>query len=162
MIFVECDPDTILVKYLTKGKEIRHASGISKVCNRLADSTRCVGMVDEDPLSIQHPYIDKLKKDGQINNISACDLTILYDKSKNNQLVLICPRLEDWLLKSVKEAKLDIEKYFLPKKPSELHDILTLGSKNKKHMDNYTKLLSYLAESSIRVKTLKELLEKNG
>lgn len=162
MIFVECDPDEVLVKSLTRGKIIKHPSNKPRVCSQLAKTNGSVAMVDEDPKSVQHPYIDKLKGTGQVSFLSGHDLTVLCDKSRDNRIVLICPRLEDWLLKAASEAGLNIEDYFLPRKPSGLHDVLTLGNKNNKHMDNYKKLLYDLGKSSTRVKTLKELLGRSA
>lgn len=160
MIFVECDPDLLLVKSLTKGKDVVHTSGKPRVCNRLVKSTHCIGMVDEDPLSTQHPYINKLEKSGVKEELLAQDLKVLHDNRNNNHIILLCPRLEDWILKAVQATNIEMKKYHLSDKPGKLHDALTLAQES--NMENFRKLLADLAKNSTKVKTLRELLEKSS
>jgi hypothetical protein len=157
MIFVECDPDFVLAKSLTRGKEVEHSFGKSKVCDKLEELKHCTGMLDEDPKSAQHPYINKLQKSELKKEIPEHDLKVLHDKKNNNQVILLCPRLEEWILKAVQAENMEIGKYYLPEKPSKLHDALTFGHERNK--GNYKRLLSDLAEGSNRLKTLKSLLE---
>ena len=42
-------------------------------------------------------------------------LRILRNTNRNNDLIILCPRLEDWILEAAKEANVDIETYNLPK-----------------------------------------------
>lgn len=62
MIYTECKPDTALVKTLgIRKREIIHLSGKPEVCKQLEKREKWKGLVDEDPLSVQPPYLKKLR-----------------------------------------------------------------------------------------------------
>ena len=62
MIYVECKPDFILVNNLgASKKEIIYGGGKAEVCRKMMKTENCIGLVDEDPASIQPPYLRKLK-----------------------------------------------------------------------------------------------------
>lgn len=156
MIYVECDADIVLVRSLTTGQDVQHKPGKSRVCSQLERQTRCKGMVDEDPTSTQPPYVDRLKKARREDDSPEYALTVLHDNSNHNRLILLCPRLEEWLLQAAVEAEIDIRKYHLPNNPKGLHTELTL--KRKRHMDNFKRLLEDMRDCG-RLKALKRLLE---
>ena len=63
MLYVECNADYVLVKTLgVPRKEINHCGGKAKVCRLLGkeETENCKGLVDEDPFSVQPPYLKKL------------------------------------------------------------------------------------------------------
>ena len=100
MIYLECNSDRALVSALGIPKrEMIHAHSKGNLCNRLAKSRDCIGLVDEDPESRQPTYIGKLHTQGRWD-----DVVLLHDKLSNNNLVMLCPRLEEWVLKAAKEA----------------------------------------------------------
>lgn len=69
MIFVECDADFILIKSITNipKRQIIHPIGANKfeVCKSLEKHNNCIGLVDEDPYTLQPssklPYAKKMK-----------------------------------------------------------------------------------------------------
>ena len=83
----------------------------------------CTGLVDEDPSSVQPLYLKKLQ---ERENLSDCGVKILKDNAKNNDLIILCPRLEEWVLKATKEADLDISRYNLPDDGDQLHKVINI------------------------------------
>ena len=150
MIYVECKPDIILVKSLIKisKREIIHAGNKPEVCKRLEKRENCIGLVDEDPWSIQPSYMKKMN----VEDLSEYQLKILRDK-KDNQLVVLCPMLEEWMLKTAKEAQVKLRNYKLPNDAIRLHEIININLKKVE------KLIKDLKNCN-RMKTLKKYLRK--
>ncbi len=120
MIYLECYSDEALVKALgVHKKEIFHSGSKGNVCKKLEKSIKSKGLVDEDPFSTQPSYIGKLK-----TNSHEYDIKLLYDEIAKNYLIVLCPRLEDWILKAAKEAGINIKDYSLPDDANELHKII--------------------------------------
>lgn len=93
-VFVECNPDEILAVSLGVRKKIlTHSNDKGRVCNSLEKKVDSVGMMDEDPESSQPTYISKLKFVEEHFKVK-----VLYDKKSNNKLIIIRPRLEEWIL----------------------------------------------------------------
>ena len=111
MIYTECKPDSMLVKTLgIPKKEIIHLGGKPEVCKQLEKQENCKGLVDEDPFSIQPSYLKKLHVR---ENLSDYGFRVLNDNFNNNDLIVLCPRLEEWVLKATKEAQIDIKRYIV-------------------------------------------------
>jgi hypothetical protein len=151
MIYVECKSDQALVRSITNipRKEIIHEPGKSRVCEKLAKQRNCRGLVDEDPLSTQPPYMKKVRLE---NDLFQYELKVFYDESNRNYLFLLCPRLEEWILKAAQEVDLNVGGYHLPNIPEKLHRVINLN------LDKFEGLLEGLKDSK-RLKTLGELLE---
>lgn len=153
MIYVECKTDQALVRCITNvaRREIVHERGKSRVCKKLAERRNCKGLVDEDPSSAQPPYMAKLTLE---KDLPQDELKVLYDASTDNRLIILCPRLEDWILKAAREAKLKLEKYPLPNSAERLHRVVNLS------LDKFERLLEDLKhKDSERLKILRKLLQ---
>ncbi len=150
MIYVECKPDEAIVITLgIPGKEIEHRNGKGSVCKRLEESINSKGLVDEDPLSTQPSYIKKLTLRSQKH-----DIKLLYDENAKNYLIMLCPNLEEWILKATKDAEINIKNYNLPDNIDELHKIL-----NTK-IGKLTNLLQNLKKKKSRLlKTLEDFVK---
>lgn len=151
MIYVECKPDFALVKSVTKipKREIVHEINKPEVCKRLGRQRNYKGLVDEDPSSPQPPYVRKMNLE---NNLPKDELKVLYDGPRDNRLIVLCPRLEEWILKAAREANLNMKKYSLSNTPEKLHREINLN------LDKFERLLEDLKDTK-RLKTLKKLLE---
>lgn len=148
MIFVECNADKILVRSLgLRKKEIRHAYNKGNVCKKLEKSRNNKGLVDEDPGSVQPSYIDKLR----LITIED-EIKVLYDSKTKNYLLVLCPRLEEWILDLTKELKVNLHKYNLPEDASNLHKTLNT------RLDYFWNLISDIKNKSSKLKTLKRFL----
>lgn len=122
MIYLECYADKTLVVALDiPKKEIRHSHGKGNVCKSLLKNGKSKGLVDEDPFSTQPSYLGKLEI-----KLNEEDIKLLYDESAQNHLVVLCPRLEDWILKAAKEAGVNVEDYNLPKDVDEFSKIINI------------------------------------
>ena len=101
-LFVECKPDETLAFALgVKRREVEHALGRPGVCAQLSRRNGVTGMVDEDPDSAPHAYMRTLVENSWQHNTRVLDDTL-----RNNRLVVINPRLEEWLVQSAKSASL--------------------------------------------------------
>lgn len=122
MIYLECYTDKALVGALgIHKKEIYHSGNKGNVCRNLAKNRNSIGLVDEDPLSAQPGYIGKLKLLSHEHEIK-----LLFDENTRNHLIVLCPRLEDWILKAAREAKVNVKDYSLPDDADELHKIINI------------------------------------
>jgi hypothetical protein len=152
MIYTECKPDSALVKTLgISKKQIIHVGNKPDVCKRLEKHKNCNGLVDEDPFSVQPLYLKKLQEK---ENLSDCGLKILNDNSKNNDLIILCPRLEEWVLKAAKEADLDISRYNLPDDGEQLHKVINLDIRK------FETLIKDLKGKSEMVKALQKSIKE--
>ena len=155
MIFVECKPDEILVKKLIPSmrKQIIHAGNVSEVCKKLLKFKNSIGLVDEDPGRIWPPYKEQL-----LNNVRVeekYDIKIVYDKKRNNYLILLSPRLEEWICKVVKNAKISLNDYGLSDDPEKLHEIINAN------LDKFEKLLDdVLSKDTSSISELKKIFSK--
>ena len=152
MIYTECKPDSTLVKLLRiSKKQIIHLGCKPEVCKQLAKREDWKGLVDEDPSRVQPPYLKRL----QVNkNLSNYGLKILSDNSKNNDLIVLCPRLEEWVLKAVKDAKIDIKQYNLPDDGEQLHKVINIDLKK------FEKLVNDLKGKSKMMKALEKSIKE--
>jgi nitrogen regulatory protein PII-like uncharacterized protein len=71
------------------------------VCTEVSCKTGTTGMVDEDPGAAPHPYMKKLVAEPVEHEIR-----VLHDLERKNRLIVICPRLEEWLVQSAKNSGL--------------------------------------------------------
>jgi hypothetical protein len=154
MIYTECNPDTALVKFLgIPKKQVIHLQGKPEVCKQLEKREYWKGMIDEDPFSVQPSYLNKLQEATGL--LTVFGLKVLHDATKNNDLIVLSPKLEGWILKAAKDAKIDIKQYNLPEDEEKLRDELKL-----KNLAKFEKLVNDLKEKSEMVKALERLLKE--
>lgn len=152
MIFVECKPDLLLVGKITgkSKKELLHSGNKGGVIKNLSRSKGAIGVVDEDPGHAQPKYIHSmvLVKDDRQSDIK------IYRDSKYNLLVVLCPVLEEWVLKTAKLANVKMGDFNLPDKANKFHKMINLS------LPNYEKLLERLIDSK-RISSLRSILLTN-
>jgi len=101
-LFVECYPDEALAFALgVPRREVEHGGNKAGVCAQVARRSRTTGMIDQDPDTAPMPYMKTLAEQHVEH-----DIRVLSDSQRNNRLVVICPRLEEWLVKSAKDGGL--------------------------------------------------------
>ena len=110
MYLVECKPDAVLVKSITfvPKRKIEHVGNKSELLKKLTVGhyNNSVGIIDEDPWSAQPPYLLRFTLR---QNLTSYNFKILHYTSKNNILIVLDPRLEEWVLKSVEETNIDLK-----------------------------------------------------
>ncbi len=93
-------------------------------------------MVDEDPGSVPHLYEKELTFNQELNGIK-----YLVDEKRNNKILVLKVKLEDWLISACRKSEINIVQYGLPLKPNDLHDVIN----NRMHA--YEKLLDALLKN---------------
>lgn len=153
MIYVECRPDALLVQSLTglSRRQIVHEfKGKYEVCKRVSGQTECKALVDEDPGSIQPPYLARINL---VQELRQQGLKVFQDESRGNLVVVMCPKLEDWILKAAEDTGLRVSSYSLPVTARSLHRVINANIAKLERL-----LQDLINEGSERVRTLKRLL----
>ena len=154
MFCVECKPDQLLAAIVMgiSKRKIVHEGNKAQVCRWLAKRENCTGMVDQDPGSALPPYMRrlKIKEENQI-----LGLKLRIDDSLQNRIIVLCPRLEEWILQAAKKVNIDVRQrpYKLPKDEDHLHQVInsrltyferlvnSLLEHNSKHLRMLNRLL---------------------
>ena len=119
-ILVECYPDAALLRVLgVSKKQLRHERCKGEVVKRVLKFDFATGLIDEDPSSGQPRDLDNYK---QVQ--AAKGLRLLARRNdKNKRLIIVCPKLEDWLIQRAKSSGIRPEDYGLPSDPDKLHSV---------------------------------------
>ena len=161
MIYVECKADKSLVNVIAdiRPYEIEHCPGKNEVLKKLLKDKRSIGIIDEDPNAPLPPELKKLKF--ECRESSRLSLKFCYERSNNNLLIIICPRLEDWIIEASKEGKINLNNYDLPYNPVDFHSIININP----NITKFQNLLHVLKGKNKRLLTLRECIEnfiRNG
>jgi hypothetical protein len=148
-LFLECKPDeTLAVAVGVPRKSIVHSHGKGKVSKNLRKNSGVVGMVDEDFGSAEPATLSKF-----VELSANHDVKLRMHKPQNNRLVVICPRLEPWLIKTAKAVGVKMEDFNLSE------NVQNLDSMINYRLSNVERLLARLLEKqSPRLLHLKQLL----
>ena len=154
MIYVECKPDEMLVRLLTKlpKREVIHEiKGKSGVVERLRRQKNSMGVVDEDPWAVQPAYLSSMRVS---QDQATQGLKLLHDASSDNYVVVLCPRLEEWIERATKETGLELTRYGLPDDPVRLHQVINVD------LSKFQRLVKNLqTKRSDRLSSLSRLLQ---
>ncbi|MCD6301552.1 MAG: hypothetical protein J7L82_05725 [Staphylothermus sp.] len=82
------------------------------------------------------------------------DITILYDPRRNNYIIMLYPRLEEWIIKIAKQSGIKLSKYNLPSDGNKLHREINA------RLHNFEKFLVELTEKSKELNLLREILKR--
>lgn len=117
MLHLECKADETLARTLGRTrKQCLHHSGKSRVCKALEHRRDCVGLIDEDPGSAQPPYLATLKEHSATHEVR-----VLEDVKRNHRVIIVCPRLEEWLIKTAQLSGIKMHDFGLSDRGNELH-----------------------------------------
>ncbi|HDH96160.1 MAG TPA: hypothetical protein ENF73_00345 [Proteobacteria bacterium] len=149
MIFVECKPDEVLIRTLgvprTRLRHVHDKPRVIKLVRRRDGST---GMIDEDPTSAQPGFLKEFKEVGVEHRIK-----LLRHSEKGSRLIVLCPRLEEWIIAAAEEAGVDPRRYGLPNDAAGLKRVIN------HQLNEYRKLVEeVLDKGSQRLGRLKALL----
>jgi len=140
---VECNNDKILVRGLLNIKlgQIHHAGSKTEVLKRLTKYSDSLGLVDEDPDSPPPPLMRSITLEDIGHGIK-------LGKLRGNMLVVLCPRLEEWVVEAAKEADIGLQR-----SPKELH----LDTKRFRDV-----IQGLIGSDSKRISKLKSLFHEGG
>ncbi len=111
MIAVECFPDELLVRSLgIPVARVRHSRGSGNVLNDLLRGHAVLGVIDEDPGKTRPADISRFVEKERQGSV----VLMTSGKDAGGRLVMICPRLEEWLLARAKAAGVNPGDYGLP------------------------------------------------
>lgn len=150
MLLLECKADETVVKCLGRVRQnCRHLDDKGEVCNWLKKGKAPLAMIDEDPASAQPPYLSRLKLISHLHGIRE-----MRDEAVTHRVLIVQPRLEEWLIASAKEAKLRMIDFGLSDRGNELHK--EINSK----LEAVTRLVRMLEQTgSLRIAHLRKLLQ---
>jgi hypothetical protein len=137
-IAVECYPDEVVLRELgIPRRQLLHQARKGEVFNWLKKTPGGIGMVDDDPTSTQP--CDRCN----YRQIEASEGLLLLARfgSGGQRLIVVCPRLEDWLMQRAQACGIDSRRYQLPSTPKDLHDIPRYEQK-----DGFRRFLAELRE----------------
>ena len=155
-ILVECYPDEALVHALGVPKrQLHHERCKGEVVKRVLKFDDTVGLIDEDPSSDQPRDLADYK---ELQAAEGLRLLTRRD-DKNKRLIIVCPRLEDWLITRAKSSGIRPEDYGLPNNPDRLHSIPRYEQKQ-----NFLSFLTELKERDRGMHLLRQwiLLPERG
>ena len=127
---VEYKPDKCLIKVITNApkKAIIHAANKTEAIKTLLKTKEpSIALIDEDPGSSQPSILKKFKLK---QDFSQWGVKIYEESSLGKRLVIISPRLEEWLLRAGKESGISFKKYNLPKTAEKLHKVININLRN--------------------------------
>ena len=136
MIFVECKPDQTLVLAVTGAtprQVIHELQGKAEVVRRLSGGTNLLGMVDEDPWASQPPYLSRMR---MTEDLPAAALKVFQDPNRNNRIAVLCPRLEEWILRAARLERANLGDYNLPADVSRLREVINHRLPNLERLVN--------------------------
>ena len=144
----ECKPDTLLVKLLT-GRRAVHWGGKTRLIKKMIRSSEPLkGLIDDDPQSPQPPLLRRFKL---LSDERSVGLKIYEDKN-GNRIIMLSPKLEEWIIGSAREAGLMLESYGLPDKAADLHRVINLD------LRKFQDLILDLRDKSPRMEALSRIL----
>jgi len=121
-------------------KGIVHSGNKTKVLDDLIKNyDNSIGIIDEDPWS--YPPI-ALKQFIKYANSRNNYFEILQDLNRNNFLIMLKPRLEEWVLQAALVSNLKVTDYDLPLNGDDLHAIININ------ITNFSYLLDDLLRSN--------------
>ncbi len=119
-ILVEYNADEAVLRALgISKKQLRHEHCKGEVVKRVRKFDCATGLIDEDPSSAQPRELNNYK---QVQVAEGLRLLTRRD-DKNKRLIIVCPRLEDWLIARAKSSGIRPEDHGLPTDPDRLHGI---------------------------------------
>ena len=134
-IVVECNPDELLARALGLGrKEIAHQNSKGEVCHYLKNNDVRIAVIDEDPGSGQPNYLKTF-----IMAEEKFGIKKIVQNNTQKIILIIKPRLEEWILSQCEKSNIDPGKFFLPNNAKQLKDVINL---RLNHFDNLLKELA--------------------
>ena len=119
-IVVECNADeAVLLSLGIPRKQLLHERGKGEVIKRVLKFDSAIGLIDEDPSSAQPRDLNNYKE----VHIAEGLRLLVRKNDENKKLIIVCPRLEDWLIERAGLSGIQPEDYSLPADPDRLHSI---------------------------------------
>jgi hypothetical protein len=150
-IVVECNPDEALMRALGyPRKMVFHQSSKAEVLRYLEKNPTSIGIVDEDPGRNNAGYFTKYRKQGQ----AKFGIEEFFNTKIKTRLIVLKPRLEEWVLGHAIASQVDPKKYSLPADGHHLHKSIN------EQIPKFEKMLAeMLTKKSKALLHLKQLID---
>lgn len=120
MILVECNPDEYLLRALgIPGSMIRHEDGKGEILQKLKKGKAEIALIDQDP---GRPQPRELSNYRCIEDNA--HTSILEHHCGDKTVIMVKPRLEEWILNRAKANSIDPARYGIPRDADNLHRII--------------------------------------
>ena len=126
MLYVEGRADRVLGRRLgVPGREIGNGEDKGGVLRLLLQQRDCNGLVDEDP-TVRPPGLMDRFVEVSTDDLAGLGLRLYRHGERGSTLVVLCPRLEEWIIAAARDAglRLDNRRYALPADAEHLHDAI--------------------------------------
>ena len=121
-IHYECRPEECLLGNLGMGNRLElHHNGSGGICELLSKEKNLLGWIDQDPTANHHPYYKAMCAKPVSDKLG---LIYCYDAKRNNKLIIVKPKLEDWIIGAANSKGINLEDYELSNDPDELHKLI--------------------------------------
>ena len=149
-IHYECRPEECLLTNLNfAGALAQHHNGSGTICELLSKEKELIGWIDEDPTANHHPYYKRMCRKVISDKYG---LKYCYDPATGNKLIIVKPKMEDWIIGIAKKYKVNLEDYDLSNDPNELHKIINF--KINKFQEVLHKLLRLKAKELLHAQAI--------
>ena len=154
MVYVEGKADRLLALRLTgfPRREVRAVGAKAEVLARLGGEAESLAMVDEDPSEAMPPELARMQL---VADFIDSGLKVYLARRQMNRVIVVCPRLEEWIIRAGDEAglRLNEPRYNLPVNPYILHREINDDLRKLERL-----VTDLIAAQSPRVLKLQELL----
>ena len=131
-------------------RNINHSGNKSTVIyNLVKNYISSKGVVDEDP---GNPVTRLINQFQPHHNYHAYSINVQYDGVRDNYLISLYPKHEDWVLNAARVSHVDIRKYGLPNNSNHLKRIIN------DNLSRYEKFLDILIPVSQHMQQLQQIL----
>ena len=152
-IVLECKADETLVKSLGyPHKMITHQPSRGEVINYLRKNPGSIGIVDDDPQSAKPNYFFKFQRE----TVEKFNVESFCINKLNTRLIIIKPKLEDWILKHAISIKINPLDYSFSDDGNKVHKII-----NSRLFQFRNMLNEMIERNSPALTYLKELIDKS-
>jgi len=146
-VFVECYPDEALLRAIgVPRKQLRHERCKGEVVKKVLKLDCATGIVDEDPASAQPRDLSSYE---EVEVAEGLRLLVRRGSSER-RLIVVCPRLEEWLIERAHLSDVKPKDYNLPDDASRLHSIARYDRK-----DGFQQFLAELIDRDKGVRLLR-------
>ena len=119
-VLVECYPDWEVLHFLgVPRKQLLHEPSKGRIVTRLKDLPGVTGVVDEDPASARPRDLDSYQESSDAEGLRL----LTRQGSGGQRLIVLCPRLEEWLMQRARSSGIKADDYGLPRDPDRLHSV---------------------------------------
>jgi hypothetical protein len=126
-VLVECYPDEALLHAIgVPRKQLRHERCKGEIVKKVLKLDGAIGIIDEDPASAQPRDLSNYEE------VEAAEgLRLLARRgSATRRLIVVCPRLEEWLIERARMSGVKPSDYKLPDNAKRLHSIARYDQKD--------------------------------